>query len=86
MERPRNPNSEPRLIPLLLGEQDAAHLLDESPETRRVRRYEDKRRAQRGEPIHGPAWIQDGKRIKYRLVDIEKYVTEGLKSIAEEAR
>ena len=61
------------LAPLLLNESTAAALLDESEQTRRLRRYEDEKRLKQGDPIHGPAWVRDGKRVKYRLADIRSY-------------
>jgi hypothetical protein len=69
-ERPRT-----AIAPLLLNEAVAATILDESEQTRRIRRYEDQKRLIRGEPIQGPAWIRDGKkRIKYRMSDLQAYV------------
>ena len=87
MQATEKPNlASKNLVPLLLSEREAAALLDESPETRRVKRYEDKRRLLSGQPISGPAWIQDGKRIKYRLADLQNYVDSILAPNKGEAR
>lgn len=59
---------------LLLDEPCAAALIGESPQTRRIRRYDDQKRLQAGKQITGPAWIRDGKRVKYRMADLQAYV------------
>ena len=65
------------IAPLLLSEAAAAAILDESEQTRRIRRYEDQKRLERGETIQGPAWIRDGKkRIKYRFTDLQSYAAK----------
>jgi hypothetical protein len=62
------------IAPLMLNESDSAAVLNESEQTRRIRRYEDQKRLNRGDPIEGPKWIRDGKRIKYRISDLQTYV------------
>lgn len=74
-----------RIEPLMVAEPVAADMLDESYETRRRRRYDDQKRLERGEPIEGPPWIQDGGRIKYRVRDIEDYVNRRVTCLVRKA-